>query len=163
MPNEKSFRPFTAFNFEINLLRTDRTTDNEKKNIICNAAFSECAGLEMNLAPKTIREGGNNCQQIHLPGPVTYGQLSLKRGMTDNFDLWTWFEDTQKNLALRANGDVIMFSSNQKPRIKEVKFSLTGCIPIKIKAPGFNAKDGQIAIEEMQIAYETLFVERIKK
>ena len=29
-------------------------------------------------------------------------------------------------------------------------------MPVKIKAPGLNAKDGLIAIEEMQVAYETL-------
>ena len=42
---------------------------------------------------KTIREGGVNDRQIRLTGPATYGQLTLKRGMTDgSFELWNWFE-----------------------------------------------------------------------
>jgi len=31
-------------------------------------------------------------------------------------------------------------------------------LPIKIKAPSFNAKDGAVAIEEMQIAYKSFTV-----
>jgi hypothetical protein len=37
-----------------------------------------------------------------------------------------------------------------------VRFVLTGCLPLKLKAPALNAQDGTVAIEEMQIAYETL-------
>ena len=39
---------------------------------------------------------------------------------------------------------------------ERARFQLSKCVPIKIKAPALNAKDGQIAIEELQLAYETL-------
>lgn len=152
MPNS---RPFTTFNFEVNL----RYGDNAP--IICRAEFSECDGLEMNIEPKTIREGGNNGRQIHLPGPVSYGQLTLKRGMTENFDLWQWFEDVQQNRSLRASGEIRLLPSAQKNKsTPDVKFSLTGCYPIKLKAPALNAADGEVAIEEMQLVYETLSLTR---
>lgn len=140
-------RPFTTFNFKINLRLPGSNA------VLCDAAFAECDGLEMSVSPKTIREGGNNGQMIHLPGPTSYGQLSLKRGMTDSFDLWDWFERSQRERSLRATAQVLMLGSD---RATQVRFDLTGCLPIKLKAPGLNAKDGAIAIEEMQIAYETL-------
>jgi hypothetical protein len=37
-----------------------------------------------------------------------------------------------------------------------VQFQLTGCLPIKLKAPVLNAKDGIVAIEEMSIVYELM-------
>ena len=152
MPNSL---PFTTFNFEVNLRFGDKTP------VMCKAEFSECDGLEMNFEPKTIREGGNNGRQIHLPGPVSYGQLTLKRGMTENFDLWKWFEDVNQNRSLRASGEIkILPSLQEKKRKADVIFSITGCYPVKLKAPALNAKDGEIAIEEMQIAYETLSVSR---
>ena len=46
----------------------------------------------MTMDVKTIREGGNNAAQVRLFGAVNYGTLTLKRGMTSNFDLWNWFE-----------------------------------------------------------------------
>ena len=143
-------RPFTTFNFKVRLwVETNGNTSQ-----ICSAAFSDCDGLEMTLEVKTIREGGNNARQIHLMGPVSYGQLTLKRGMSEEFDLWKWFADVQQDRALRASGEIVMLSSNRER--EDVVFELAGCLPLKIKAPSLNAKEGLIAIEEMQIAYETL-------
>lgn len=140
-------RPFTTFNFKVHLRLPGA------QGSLCDAAFSECDGLEMSVSPKTIREGGNNGQVIHLPGPTAYGQLSLKRGMTANLDLWSWFERSQSERSLRASAEVVMLGSDRR---EQLRFELSGCLPIKLKAPGLNARDGQIAIEEMQIAYETL-------
>lgn len=141
-------RPFTTFNFKVSL-------EVEQGKVLCEAEFSDCDGLEMSMEPKTIREGGNNGRQIHLAGPISYGQLSLKRGMTENFALWRWFEQVQQNRKLRASGRILMLSSDRGEQ-EDVRFNITGCLPVKLKAPTLNAKDGQIAIEEMQVAYETL-------
>ena len=82
-------RPFTTFNFSVEITRND----NPKP--LADAAFSECDGLEMTMESKTIREGGNNGRQIRLSGPMAFGQLTLKRGLTKGFDLWLWLHDTQ--------------------------------------------------------------------
>jgi phage tail-like protein len=119
-----------------------------------NAAFSDCDGLEMSMEVKTIREGGGNDRQIRLNGPVSYGQLTLKRGMTENFDLWKWFHDTVEQPRLRADADVVLLAADGVT--ERVRFRLERCLPVKLKAPALNAKDGQIAIEELQIAYETM-------
>lgn len=140
--------PFTTFNFSVEI---NRGTDGEP---LVNAAFSECDGLEMSMEVKTIREGGANDRQIRLNGPVSYGQLTLKRGMTKSFDLWKWFHDTVDEPRLRANADVVMLAADGTT--EQVRFRLERCLPVKLKAPALNAKDGQIAIEELQIAYETL-------
>jgi phage tail-like protein len=140
--------PFTTFNFLVNL---ELPGEDGK---VCDAAFSDCSGLEMTLAPKSIREGGNNGRQIHLVGPVSYGQLTLKRGMTEDFGLWRWFERVQTERSVRASGQIQMLAPDRKKA--DVRFNLSGCLPVKIKAPSLSAKDGLIAIEEMQLVYETL-------
>jgi phage tail-like protein len=145
--------PFTTFNFRVNL-------EVPGSGLLCEAAFFDCDGLEMSMAPKTIREGGNNGRPIHLVGPVSYGQLTLKRGMTADFGLWRWFERTQRERSLRASGEIQMLSpKGERAGEIEVRFSLTGCLPVKIKAPALSGKDGLIAIEEMQLVYETLALE----
>lgn len=149
--NKQIEYPFTTFNFKVEI-----NVEGVSKSSLCEAAFSECDGLEMTMQPKTIREGGDNTRQIHLNGPVNYGQLSLKRGMTSSFHLWQWFEKVQqgKTMGKRYDADVILMSSDQQKI--HMRFRLSRCVPIKIKAPPFNAKDGLLAIEEMQIAYERL-------
>jgi phage tail-like protein len=142
--------PFTTFNFRVELQYGDNGQP------ICDAEFSEVSGLEINLTPKTLREGGNNSRPIHLVGPISYGQLVLKRGMTTDFGLWDWFETVQSSdgHGLRASGEIAMKAADGQT--DQVRFVLSGCLPIKLKVPNLAAKDGQIAIEEMQIAYETL-------
>ncbi len=140
--------PFTTFNFAVEIYR------GEEGNPLMNAAFAECDGLEMNLEVKTIREGGANDRQIRLNGAVAYGQLTLKRGMTENFDLWKWFNDCVHDPRLRAGAEVVLLAPDGAT--ERARFQMSRCVPVKIKAPQLNAKDGQIAIEELQIAYETL-------
>jgi phage tail-like protein len=140
--------PFTTFNFAVEI-----NVGEESKSLV-NAAFSECDGLEMSLEVKTIREGGGNDRQIRLNGAVAYGQLTLKRGMTDNFDLWAWFNDSVHDPSLRAAAEVVLFAADGAT--ERARFQMSRCVPVKIKAPQLNAKDGQVAIEELQIAYETL-------
>jgi phage tail-like protein len=159
MPDEKpDDNPLIAFRFELQL-----TVDNPDRfgltSKLCGGQFSEIDGLEMSNEVKTVREGGNNLNQIHLVGPVTYGQLTLKRGMTPNLDLWKWFKAAaggeQNGRGTMAQGAVEMRDASNTKRFR---FELTDCLPIKMKAPSFNAKDGAVAIEEMQIAYSSFTV-----
>ncbi len=144
--------PFTAFNFavEINVPDVSSTA--------CNASFAECDGLEMTMDVKTIREGGNNGRLHRLTGPLSYAQLTLKRGMTASFELWDWFGAVLDRPSLRADAEVVVFAADGKT--ERARFLLTRCLPVKLKAPPLNAKDGMVAIEELQLAYETLRLKR---
>ncbi|MBZ5523348.1 MAG: phage tail protein [Acidobacteriia bacterium] len=148
-----NIRPFTAFNFSVEIQLNG--VEGVSKPI-CSGAFAECDGLEVTLEPKTIREGGRNTGPVHLAGPISYGQLTLKRGMTGNFDLWRWFEKLASpgQGGYRTSATIIMRAADQKT--EQARFELTGCLPVKLKAPALNAKDGLIAVEEIQIAYESL-------
>jgi phage tail-like protein len=148
--NETVVYPFTAFNFAVEIEVPDLSTE------ICSAAFAECDGLELTMDVKTIREGGNNTQQVRLTGAVNYGTLTLKRGMTANFDLWKWFGTLYEpdKGGVRGRATVVLLAADGQTRRAE--FSLTGCLPVKLKAPPLNGKDGTIAIEEFQMAYESL-------
>ena len=146
--------PFTAFNFAVEIAVPGLP------NQVCNAAFAECDGLEMTMEVKTIREGGNNGEQIRLTGPLSYGQLSLKRGMTPNFDLWDWVAAilAPGGAGLRADAEVVVFAADGVA--ERARFLLKRCLPVKLKAPPLNAKDGVVAIEELQLAYESLTLRR---
>lgn len=140
--------PFTTFNFSIEINR------GQSGGPLAAAAFSECDGLEMTMDVKTIREGGSNDRPIRVNGAVNYSNLTLKRGMTSNFDLWTWFQDSIADPRLRADAEVVMLAADGTK--EQARFQLSRCVPVKLKAPALSAKDGTVAIEEIQIAYETL-------
>jgi phage tail-like protein len=149
-PNEeerKRWQPFPAFNFVVEIVRDDQAGK------LAGATFSECDGIEMSQEVKTLREGGNQNRVHRLSGPVSFGQLTLKRGVTSGFDLWKWFSASLEQPALRAGVTVGVLRHDQS---EWGRFVLSRCLPVKLKAPALNARDGTVAIEEMQIAYERL-------
>jgi len=144
--------PFTAFNFAVEI-----KVDGVAMQVV-DAAFSECDGLDMSMEVKTIREGGNNGKQIRLTGPLTYGQVTMKRGMTANLELWDWFNLMLTDQSLRADAEVVIFASDGAT--ERARFQLSRCVPVKLKSPALNAKDGAVAIEELQLAYEKLTLKK---
>lgn len=146
-------RPFVAFNFavEINVPGVSQE--------LCSGSFQECDGLEMTLDVKSLREGGNNVTQHRLAGFTGYGNLTLKRGMTNaGFDLWDWFDAVMATPSLRADGEVIVLAPDG--RTPRARYVLNRCLPVKLKAPPLNAREGMVAIEELQLAYDSLSVKR---
>ena len=149
----RTARPFTTFNFRVRI-----TVEGQE---LCAAAFSECDGLEMTMEPKTHREGGNNVTQYQLIGPVSYGQLTLKRGMTETFDLWNWFNrvTAPEGYSYRTDVYVDVLPSTvrgDEDARPDVVFHLQDCLPIKLRAPTLSAGEGGVAIEELQVAYERM-------
>jgi phage tail-like protein len=140
--------PFSAFNFSVEI------TPDGASAPLCSAEFAECDGLEMTMEVKTIREGGNNGTQIRLAGPAAYGQLTLKRGMTSSFELWQWFERVLREPKVRASAQVVLYAPDGTTQ--RAVWVLNRCVPLKLKAPPLNAREGIVAIEEMQLGYESL-------
>lgn len=146
-------RPFTTFNFlvEVTLAGESRP--------LCEAAFQACDGLEVSMEPTTYQQGGDNARQIHLVGPMSYGTLALKRGMTSSFDLWGWVDRVAAGeYGLRATTVVTALAADGAT--EAARFNLTGCLPTRLKAPGLDAQEGGVAIEELDVAYEQLRLDR---
>ncbi len=139
--------PFMAFNFAVEIHRDGASGP------LVEAAFADCDGLEMTMDVKTIREGGAPGRAIRVNGNVAYANLTLKRGMTGDFGLWTWFQDSVADPRLRADAEVVLLGPDQSER---ARFLLSRCVPIKMKAPTLSAAGAAIAVEELQMAYETM-------
>ncbi|ABC63952.1 phage tail protein [Erythrobacter litoralis] len=139
-------RPWNTFNYAVEI-----TPQGDSKPL-CEAAFTECDGLDMTMDVQTIRSGGANDRAWRVPAVINYTNLVLKRGMTGNLDLWKWFRKSIENPYLRASADVILLADDGKKEL--ARFRLSRCIPTKLKVPALNAKDGAIAVEEFQLAYD---------
>jgi phage tail-like protein len=144
--------PFTAFDFRVEIVLPGAAEP------LCEAAFAECEGIEMSFDVKTISEGGDNAGRRLLPGPASTGQVTLRRGMTTSFDLWDWCGSVLRDPALRADARVVMLASDGAT--EHARFLLRRCLPVRLKAPRLDATAGGVAIEELQLACESLALER---
>jgi phage tail-like protein len=144
--------PFTAYSFKVEIVLPGGG------EALCGAAFAECDGLELRLDVSRLREGGNNAGPVLLAGPASYGEITLRRGMTESFDLWDWFGAVMRDPSVRADAIVSVLSPDQQDI--RARFRLRRCLPVRLKAPKLDALDGTVAIEELQLACEALALER---
>jgi phage tail-like protein len=148
--------PFPAFRFQVSL-----TGSNLPAGLgpgpLCGGSFSEASGIDATMTPRTIREGGRNFGQVQRPGPTAFGSLTLKRGVTSQQDLWTWFDlvTNRERFGRLLNGQIDIFSG---PNVA-FTWKLVRVLPVKFKSPDLSATTTQVAIEELQLAYEQLTLE----
>lgn len=141
-----SAEPFTARTFavEVRLAGEDEP--------LCEAAFCECDGLELQRATVTYRDGGDSGVVHLVAGRESVGTVTLRRGMTDAFDLWDWWERVRRDPRLRATCDVVVLSPDLE--LERVRFRLHGCLPVKLEGPSFDARANDVAIESLELACE---------
>ena len=131
--------PFRAYNF---LVEIDGIT---------RAGFRECSGLDTTQDPIDYREGGEALHVRKLPGLVKYSNISLKRGITDDAELWAWRKTAMEGKVQRKNGSIILLDDTGAEKLR---WNFVEGWPTKWSGPTFNATGNEVAIESLEIAHE---------
>lgn len=131
--------PFRAYNF---LVEIDGIT---------RAGFRECSGLDTTQDPIDYREGGEALHVRKLPGLVKYSNITLKRGITDDAELWAWRKTAMEGKVERKNGSIILLDDTGAEKLR---WNFVEGWPTKWSGPTFNATGNEVAIESLEIAHE---------
>jgi phage tail-like protein len=131
--------PFRAYNF---LVEIDGIT---------RAGFRECSGLDSSQDPIDYREGTDPLHVRKLPGLVKYSNISLKRGITDDAELWNWRKTVMDGNIQRKNGSIILLDDTG---VEKARWNFVNGWPTKWTGPTFNATGNEVAIETMDIVHE---------
>lgn len=131
--------PFRAYNF---LVEIDGIT---------RAGFRECSGLDTTQDPIDYREGGEPIHVRKLPGLVKFSNISLKRGITDDAELWEWRKKAMEGKVERKNGSIILLDDTGAEKLR---WNFVAGWPSKWTGPTFNATGNEVAIESLEIAHE---------
>jgi phage tail-like protein len=92
---------------------------------------------------------------IHkFAGPAKYpSNLILKRGITDNTFLWSWYTDVMRGrIERKLVGVVPMNSTGEVSR----RWNLQNAYPVKWTGPELKATASEVAIETLELAHEGL-------
>ena len=120
------------------------------------ASFTECTGLDVQIDKEVFSEGGVNEQQRVLLKQVKFGEITLKRGMTDDVHFWEWINNVlDTNPIKRRTISILVF--NQAGETMQA-WTLQGAVPVAWKTPGLQADSTSVAIEELTLAFEGLKV-----
>lgn len=117
--------------------------------------FSECTGLQMEVKTFEYKEGGRNNTTLKFPEHASYGNITLKRGVTDRNQMIAWQLDiAEGTFAIRSRklNFAITLLNEQGQTIKT--WSLIHAFPVKWTGPDLKASASEMAIESLEIAHE---------
>ncbi|GAB4569820.1 MAG: phage tail protein [Anaerolineae bacterium] len=132
--------PFAAFNF---LLEIDG---------IVKAGFSECTGLNAESNQIDYREGNESLSVRKLPGLLKFGNVTLKRGVTVDPELFNWFKAVMDGDIARDESMSIVLLDEARNEV--VRWNLRNAWPSKYVGPDLKANANEIAIESLEITHE---------
>jgi len=129
--------------------------------------FQKCSGLSSSVEVIEYREGGDAITTRKFPGQVSFGNITLERGMlSDNQSLRNWLESildvetTQASTAAPTRQSLtieVLDNSNQVERTFRIKRAFVASREIT----DLDATGNEILIETLEIAHEGLKEENI--
>ena len=116
--------------------------------------FNEVSGLALETTVETFQEGGVNAYERQLAGPTKFpSKLSLKRGLADVEDLWSWYQDVISGRIKRRRLTISLLDDTAE---KKWQWVFSNACPIKWTGPNFQAGTNLVAFETIELVHEGL-------
>ena len=130
--------PFRVFNFVVEINGTQV------------ASFSEVSGISAETEFEDFREGGINDYTHKLAKLTKYPNLTLKRGITDTDELWSWHQDVINGTIARKTISVILQNVAKEEKWRWV---FRDAYPVKWSGSDLNATNNTVAVESIEFAH----------
>lgn len=139
MPPDDKNNPYGDFNFQVVLHGDDQAAAGQ-------ASFADVSGPEGSLVE--YRSG---------PGLKKFTNLTLKRGVVGDLAFWNWILQGMSGNVRRHEGSIVLLKANGD---EVMRWTFKRAWPTKWRGPGLTAKEGEVAIESLEIQHEGLSVDR---
>jgi phage tail-like protein len=134
--------PYRGFNFRVEI------------DGISVGSFSDVSGLSSDGDIVEYRNGDDVPLHVRkLAGLRKVSNLTLKRGYTDNRELWDWRNNVVNGVPDRRNGAIVLMDEQRKDVLR---WEFEGGWIHKIDGPTFNAKGNDVTVESLEIVIESL-------
>jgi phage tail-like protein len=122
--------------------------------------FTECSGVGSEneiIEHKVVDTQGHEVIK-KIPGRLKWTDITLKRGITQDLQIWTWRENVVqgKMKDARKSVTISMLNREYKP---VAKWHFTNAWPSKVTGPSFKSDDNSIGVEETTIVHEGMYRE----
>lgn len=117
--------------------------------------FLEVSGIGSESEVVEHKITGENNETIiqKIPGRLTWGDVTMKRGVTSNIDMWTWRQQVVdgKVADARSNGSIVAYDQEGG---EVARWNVTAAWPSKIDGPAPKSDSSDIMIEELTVVHE---------
>lgn len=144
-------RPYNRFNFLVDL--GDGNTEGP------DAGFAEVSGLGMQLEVIEYRNGNSRENEpMKITGLARVGDVTLRRGLIGSLKLYHWIDQIRNGDTNALRTVTIQLQNEDHTQVVQTWKLLRARIVKHVSGP-FNAKGGDVAMEEMVLAFERLEIE----
>jgi phage tail-like protein len=123
--------------------------------------FQECGGIGSEheiIEIKSVDSKGHEVV-IKQPGRLKWGDVTLKRGITNKLTMWEWREKVVKGLVkdARKNCSITMLDRGYNP---VATWHFDNAWPSKLTGPSLKADGNDFGIEELTLVHEGMYREK---
>ncbi len=117
--------------------------------------FTEVSGLGSEtevVEQKVVNDKGVEVV-LKIPGRLKWGDITLKRGITTNLELWDWRKQVEDGdvKGARTNGSIVMYDQELA---EAARWNFLNAWPSKITGPAPKADSNDIGVEELILVHE---------
>ena len=139
MPAERN-DPYRGYNYVVEI------------DGVASAGFTEASGMTFDVDSVDYREGTD--RQLHvrkLTGLRKFSNIMLKRGITQNRELWDWYRQVLNGDVQRRNGAITL---RDEEYVDQLRWEFSEGWIAKWEGPALNASGNDVAIESIEIIVE---------
>jgi phage tail-like protein len=122
---------------------------------LVEGAFAECSGMKADREIITVKEGGLNHYAHKLPGRVTYGDITLRKGVMFTIELWDWFEKGYKKGDVKKR-DFTIYQHSSYFNIPLRWYHVKDAYPISWEASSLRTDSNQLSMESLTLTFDKL-------
>jgi phage tail-like protein len=120
--------------------------------------FTECSGVGSEneiVEHKVVDKQGHEVVR-KIPGRLKWTDISLKRGITSDLQIWNWRQTVieGKMTDARKSVTITMLDREYSP---VAKWNFANAWPSKVTGPSFKSDDNSFGVEELSIVHEGMY------
>jgi phage tail-like protein len=131
--------PYSSYNF---LVEIDGVTQ---------AGFSEVSGFDATVAVHEYREGSDPTTVRKLPGMVSYANIALRWGLTQDSQLYDWLRQAADGQFTRKNGSIVVLDTTGQ---EVVRWNFRNAWPTRWSGPDLSAAAQGVAIQTLELVHK---------
>lgn len=122
-----------------------------------SVSFQEVDGLDSETQVIEYRHGNSPVFfPIKMPGLGRVGNVTLRKGIfVNDSKFWTWYSEIKMNTIARRTVVISLLDETATPKMT---WTLNNAWPTKVTGTDLKSEGNEVAVETMELAYETLVV-----
>ncbi|MEK3836608.1 MULTISPECIES: phage tail protein [unclassified Paenibacillus] len=126
---------------------------------IQTAAFADATIPDTSTEAVDYREGIDAPHARKLSGLTKFGNITLKKGLTDSLELYNWRKSIEDKGALKNRKSLSIILVDEEGNDK-AQWDILEAWPIKYDVSALSAKGNEVSVESMELVHEG--VRRVK-